>query len=84
MQYRTLGRTSLNVSVLGFGASPLGDVFGITDPKEGERAVKLAVDRGINFFDVSSPSLRCISAYATPMSPAHSPACRRRKKWKRT
>jgi L-galactose dehydrogenase len=53
MQYRTLGRTSLSVSVLGFGASPLGDVFGITDPKEGERAVQLAVDRGINFFDVS-------------------------------
>jgi L-galactose dehydrogenase len=53
MQYRTLGRTSLNVSVLGFGASPLGDVFGITDAKEGERAVQLAVDRGINFFDVS-------------------------------
>jgi L-galactose dehydrogenase len=53
MQYRTLGRTSLNVSVLGFGASPLGDVFGITDPKDGERAVHLAVDRGINFFDVS-------------------------------
>jgi L-galactose dehydrogenase len=53
MQYRTLGRTSLNVSVLGFGASPLGDVFGITDPKDGERAVQLAVDSGINFFDVS-------------------------------
>jgi L-galactose dehydrogenase len=53
MQYRTLGRTRLNVSVLGFGASPLGDVFGITDPKEGERAVHLAVERGINFFDVS-------------------------------
>jgi Aldo/keto reductase family len=32
---------------------PSGDVFGITDPKEGERAVQLAVDRGINFFDVS-------------------------------
>jgi L-galactose dehydrogenase len=53
MEYRTLGRTNLNVSVLGFGASPLGDVFGTTDPKEGERAVHLAVDRGINFFDVS-------------------------------
>jgi L-galactose dehydrogenase len=53
MQYRALGRTGLNVSLLGFGASPLGDVFGVTDPKEGERAVHLAVDRGINFFDVS-------------------------------
>ena len=28
MQYRTLGRTSLNVSVLGFGASPLVNALG--------------------------------------------------------
>lgn len=38
---------------MGFGASPLGDVFGITDPAEGKRAVHQAVDDGINFFDVS-------------------------------
>lgn len=53
MQYRALGRTNLKVSALGFGASPLGDVFGMTDPKAGERAVHLAVDHGVNFFDVS-------------------------------
>lgn len=53
MEYRKLGRTDLNVSVLGFGASPLGDVFGPTDPAEGRRAVHLALDHGINFFDVS-------------------------------
>jgi len=53
MQYRPLGRTGLKVSVIGFGASPLGDVFGMTDPKEGERAVHMAVDEGINLFDVS-------------------------------
>lgn len=53
MQYRPLGRTGLNVSLIGFGASPLGDVFGTTDPSEGERAVHLAVEHGINFFDVS-------------------------------
>ena len=28
-------------------------LWGITDPKDGERSVQLAVDRGINFFDVS-------------------------------
>jgi L-galactose dehydrogenase len=53
MEYRMLGRTQLRISVVGFGASPLGDVFNITDPAEGRRAVHLAIDEGINFFDVS-------------------------------
>jgi L-galactose dehydrogenase len=53
MEYRRLGRTDLRVSLLGFGASPLGDVYGPTDPSEGVRAVHLAIDRGVNFFDVS-------------------------------
>ena len=53
MEYRILGKTDLRVSLVGFGASPLGNVFGITDPGEGKRAVHLAIDRGINFFDVS-------------------------------
>lgn len=53
MRYRSLGNTGISLSVVGFGASPLGDVFRITDPKEGEKAVHLAIDQGINFFDVS-------------------------------
>jgi L-galactose dehydrogenase len=53
MEYRTLGSTDLRVSLLGFGASPLGDVYGTTDPAEGKRAVHLAIDQGVNFFDVS-------------------------------
>jgi L-galactose dehydrogenase len=53
MEYRQLGGTELKVSVLGFGASPLGDVFRKTTPEERNGAVHLAVDRGINFFDVS-------------------------------
>ena len=53
MRYRKLGRTSLEVSLIGFGASPLGDVFSVTDPAEGVRAVHRAIDQGINFFDVS-------------------------------
>lgn len=39
--------------MMGFGASPLGDVFGSIDAEEGTRAVHLAIDEGINFFDVS-------------------------------
>jgi L-galactose dehydrogenase len=53
MEYRQLGETELRVSVLGFGASPLGDVFRKTEPAERNAAVHLAVDQGINFFDVS-------------------------------
>ena len=53
MEYRKLGRTDLEVSVVGFGASPLGDVFRRTDPLEGQLAVHRAIDEGINFFDVS-------------------------------
>jgi L-galactose dehydrogenase len=53
MEYRRLGGTELMVSVLGFGASPLGDVFRKTEPADRVAAVHLAVERGINFFDVS-------------------------------
>jgi L-galactose dehydrogenase len=53
MQYRILGKTELRVSTLGFGASPLGNVFDPVDEKEGINAVHLALDHGVNFFDVS-------------------------------
>src|SRR5690349_12563996 len=53
MRYRPLGQTGFEVSVIGFGASSLGNEFGQTDLDEGARAVRLAVERGVNFFDVS-------------------------------
>jgi aryl-alcohol dehydrogenase-like predicted oxidoreductase len=53
MHYRTLGQTGLNVSVLSYGASPLGSVFRHTDDAEGIRTVHTALDLGINFIDVS-------------------------------
>jgi L-galactose dehydrogenase len=53
MEFRTLGRTGLSVSVMGFGASPLGDVFGVVDMAEITSAVHCAIDNGINYFDVS-------------------------------
>jgi L-galactose dehydrogenase len=54
MEYRKLGRTDLQVSILGFGTAPLGNVYGTTELSEGKRAVHLAIESGINFFD-SSP-----------------------------
>ena len=53
MQYRRLGKTALNVSVIGFGASPLGNVFDDCDEEEGTRSVHAAIDAGINFYDVA-------------------------------
>ncbi len=53
MEYRTLGATGLRVSALGYGASPLGGVYGAIDEDEGIRTVRTALDLGINFLDVS-------------------------------
>jgi L-galactose dehydrogenase len=53
MQYRPLGTTGLRVSVLGYGASPLGSVFREIDEAAGVRTVHTAIDLGINFIDVS-------------------------------
>lgn len=43
----------MDLSILGFGASPMGDVFNVSDEKDGYRAVHYAIDHGVNFFDVS-------------------------------
>jgi L-galactose dehydrogenase len=53
MEYRTLGKTGMEISIVGYGASPLGNVFGQTDEAEGVRAVHYAIDHGINYFDVA-------------------------------
>ncbi len=53
MEYRKLGKTDLSLSLIGFGGAALGGVYGDIDPGEGVRAVHLAVDNGINFFDTS-------------------------------
>jgi threonine dehydrogenase-like Zn-dependent dehydrogenase len=53
MEYRKLGNTGLEVSILGFGASSLGGVFHQVDPEACVKTVWAALDGGINFFDVS-------------------------------
>lgn len=53
MQLRPLGNTGLQVSILSYGASPLGSVFRDVDESEGIRTVHTALDLGINFLDVS-------------------------------
>jgi L-galactose dehydrogenase len=53
MLYRCLGQTGLKVSTLSFGASSLGGVFHEVDEADSIRTVHVAIERGINFIDVS-------------------------------
>jgi L-galactose dehydrogenase len=53
MEYRALGNTGLTVSAIGYGASPLGGVYGSIDVDEGIRAVHTALDLGVNIIDVA-------------------------------
>ncbi len=53
MSYKPLGKSGLELSIIGFGASPLGNEFGETDLNEGIRAVHYAIERGINYFDTA-------------------------------
>ena len=53
MEYRTLGRTGLRVSALGFGAGNVGGLMVRGTPAERERAVARAIELGINYFDTA-------------------------------
>ncbi len=53
MEYREIGKTGLKVSRLSYGASSLGSVFHETDDRVAIKAVHTAVERGMNFIDVS-------------------------------
>jgi aryl-alcohol dehydrogenase-like predicted oxidoreductase len=53
MEYRSLGKTGMKLSALGFGASSLGGVFHSLKEEGGINAVYTAIENGINFIDVS-------------------------------
>jgi len=54
MEHRTLGRTGLKVSALGFGCGDVGGLIVRGAPAERERAVARALELGINYFDTAS------------------------------
>ncbi len=54
MQKRKLGRTGLQVSVLGYGAGAVGGLFTKGDARDQERAVARAIEAGINYFDTAA------------------------------
>jgi aryl-alcohol dehydrogenase-like predicted oxidoreductase len=53
MQFRSLGKTGIDLSVLSFGASSLGAEFRQVDLAEAIRSVHVAIEGGMNFIDTS-------------------------------
>jgi aryl-alcohol dehydrogenase-like predicted oxidoreductase len=54
MERRTLGKTGLEVSVLGYGAWGIGKAMWVgADDAESLRALRLAVEKGVNFIDTA-------------------------------
>lgn len=54
MEMRTLGRTGLKTSVLGFGCGAVGGLMTKGEPADQERAVARALEAGINYFDTAA------------------------------
>lgn len=53
MQTRIFGRTGLTVPALGFGCGAVGGLMVRGEPADQERAVALAIERGVTFFDTA-------------------------------
>lgn len=53
MEMRTLGRTGVKVSVLGFGCGAVGGMMVKGSPADQERAVARALEAGVTFFDTA-------------------------------
>lgn len=54
LEKRKLGRTSIELTALGFGASSIGAEFGQFDLRESLDSVRTAIDSGINFIDTAA------------------------------
>ncbi len=53
MNYRTLGKTGISVSEIGFGAWAIGGSWGNVQDDESRKALDLAIKNGITFFDTA-------------------------------
>jgi L-galactose dehydrogenase len=54
MQYRPLGKTGLNVSILGQGGAAFGQQFGPVSAAEAAACVHAAIDAGVNLVDTAA------------------------------
>ncbi len=53
MQFRTFGRTGLQLSVLGFGCGAVGGLMVRGDHADQERTIARAIASGVNYFDTA-------------------------------
>ncbi|MDA0769841.1 MAG: aldo/keto reductase [Chloroflexi bacterium] len=53
MQYRSLGNTGIEVSEIGYGCGAVGGLMVKGDRSEMVKAIKLAIDSGITYFDTA-------------------------------
>jgi aryl-alcohol dehydrogenase-like predicted oxidoreductase len=54
MKYRTLGKSGLKVSEIGFGAWQIGGGFGQKDDAEAIASIHLSLDQGVTFIDTAA------------------------------
>ncbi len=79
MQYRTLGRTGINVSAISFGAGPVSGLMTGSDANAQRDVVAAAIEAGINWFDTapgygagsSEANLGRVLAEIVPAQPIH-------------
>ena len=53
MEARIFGRSGLRLSILGFGCGAVGGLMVRGSPADQDRAVGLALDAGVNYFDTA-------------------------------
>ena len=64
MEYRKLPRGEEKISVLGVGTSSIG----MAEEKEIEAAISLALENGINYFDMASADAKPFPAFGRALS----------------
>ncbi|PXW88294.1 aryl-alcohol dehydrogenase-like predicted oxidoreductase [Streptohalobacillus salinus] len=53
LNYHTLGKTGYKISELSFGTWAIGGAWGKTNDEESLRALEIAIEKGVNFFDTA-------------------------------
>src|ERR1700712_2367871 len=61
METRVFGRSGLQLSILGFGCGAVGGLMVRGSPADQDRAIGLALDAGINYFDTAVQYGNCVS-----------------------
>ena len=68
MEYRKLPKGTENISIIGLGNSSLGEA----GEKEAQAAVELALENGVNYFDMAAGDARPFAAYGRAVAGSRS------------